>query len=329
MPAKTRIVFWGSPGIAATFLSHLVSEHSDRFTVTACVTQTEKTVQRQGKSSVRSAVHERALALGIPVLTPKSVKKEADAILGELQQHGFDLFVVLAYGKILPESIIDAPRLKSVNFHGSLLPLLRGASPIEHAVLYGFTETGWTLQRIVAALDAGDVIAQSRVPIEVSDTTFTLYQKLTAGLIEHGAAMLEGYVDGSLKAVPQDESNATHCGKLAAEDGRLTFSSAAAEILNRFRAFTPRPGVFAFFRNKKVKLGFHLMTDSPSNDEAGKLAPLASPGLLWKPGKDRLFVFCGDGKALEISTVTPEGKKSMTVTDFINGYRVTETDSFS
>ncbi len=321
MSGKTRIVFWGSPGIAATFLSHLVSEHGDRFTVTACVTQTEKTVQRQGKTAVRSAVHERAIELGIPVLTPKSAKKEADDILGELQEHGFDLFVVLAYGKILPESIIDAPRLKSLNFHGSLLPLLRGASPIEHAVLQGFTETGWTLQRIVPALDAGDVVAQTHVPIAPADTTLTLYQKLTTDLVQHGAAMLTGYIDGALRPVAQDDSKATHCGKISAEDGRLNFSLPAHEILNRFRAFTPRPGVFAFFRGKKVKLAFDLpalplLTDKPA-------------GSLFSPAKGHLAVVCGDGHALAISAATPEGKKAMPVADFLNGYRVGDGDSLT
>lgn len=319
--ARTRIVFWGSPGIAAEFLTDLYKNHSDRFEITACVTQTEKTVQRQGKSAVRSAVHNRAEELGIPVFTPRSVKKEADGLLQELEKIGFDLFVVLAYGKILPESIIDAPQLKSVNFHGSLLPLLRGASPIEHSLLQGFSETGWTLQRIVAALDAGDVIAQSVVPIADDETTGSLYTKLTADLIAHGASMLSDYIDGRAQIVPQDEAKATHCGKISAEDGKLDFNRPAMEIRNRYRAFTPRPGVFALFRNKKVKLAFDLLV--PATAASG------SPGSLISPAKGQLAVICGDGTALSITTITPEGKKAMAVADFINGYRLTDTDSLT
>lgn len=322
--ARTRIVFWGSPGIAAEFLGHLHTNHKDRFEITACVTQTEKTIQRQGKSAVRSAVHNRAEELGLPVFTPKSVKKEADQLLPELTKIGFDLFVVLAYGKILPASIINAPQLKSVNFHGSLLPLLRGASPIEHSLLYGFTQTGWTLQRIVEALDAGDVIAQSVVPIADEETTGSLYVKLTADLIAHGATMLADYVDGRAKIVPQDETKATHCSKISAEDGKLDFSRPAMEIRNRYRAFTPRPGVFALFRGKKVKLTFDL-GPSPHRGEGWPKAG-EGRGKLIREGKDSLSVICGDGIALPISAVTPEGKKAMAVSDFINGYRLTDTD---
>jgi len=321
---RTRIVFWGSPGIAAEFLSDLHKNHSDRFEITACVTQTEKTVQRQGKSAVRSAVHNRAEELGIPVFTPKSVKKEADVLLQELAKIGFDLFVVLAYGKILPTSIIEAPRLKSVNFHGSLLPLLRGASPIEHSLLHGFTETGWTLQRIVQALDAGDVIAQSVVPIADDETTGSLYVKLTGDLIAHGATMLTDYIEGRAQIVPQDETRATHCGKISAEDGKLDFTQSATEVRNRYRAFTPRPGVFALFRNRKVKLAFDLSLPSPSGRGAGGEG--GSPGSLISPAKGQLAVICGDGVALPIAAVTPEGKKAMAVADFLNGYRLTDSD---
>jgi methionyl-tRNA formyltransferase len=311
---QTRIVFWGSPGIAATFLSHLAESHADKFKVTAVVTQTEKTVQRQGKTAARSAVHEKAITLGLPVFTPRSVKKEGELLLRELDAFGYDLFVVLAYGKILPESIINAPRLKSVNFHGSLLPLLRGASPIEHALLYGFQETGWTLQRIVPALDAGDIIAQSRVAINDVETAGTLYDKMTQDLLQNGAAMLTAYVDGSAQIMPQDHNAATHCGKISAEDGRLDFTRPAAEILNRYRALTPRPGVFSYLRDKKLKLAFELPATPVSSE--------AIPGTLWIPTKGKLLVACGDGKALSIAAVTPEGKKTMPVADFINGYRI-------
>jgi methionyl-tRNA formyltransferase len=311
---QTRIVFWGSPEIAATFLSHLAENHADKFKVTAVVTQTEKTIQRQGKTAARSAVHEKAITLGLPVFTPRSVKKEGELLLRELEAFGYDLFVVLAYGKILPESIINAPRLKSVNFHGSLLPLLRGASPIEHAILHGFHETGWTLQRIVPALDAGDIIAQSRVGIDNAETTGTLYDKMTENLLQHGPAMLTAYVDGSAQIMPQDHNAATHCGKISAEDGRLDFTRPATEILNRYRALTPRPGVFSYLRDKKLKLAFELPATPVSSE--------AIPGTLWIPTKGKLLVTCGDGKALSIAAVTPEGKKTMPVADFINGYRI-------
>lgn len=319
MSEKTRVVFWGSPRIAAVFLEHLVRNHGDEFAVVACVTQTEKVVQRQGKSAARSAVHERAEALGIPVFTPKSVKKEADVLLGGLQKIGFDLFVVLAYGKILPVSIIDAPRLKSVNFHGSLLPLLRGAAPIEHALLQGFTETGWTLQRIVTELDAGDIVAQSRVAISPDETTGTLYPKLTQNLLDHGAGMLLDYVSGRAVIQPQNQAAATHCGKISAEDGKIDFTRPAMEIRNRYRAFTPRPGVFALLRGKKLKLAF--------DPQAPVIVMSGAAGLFVREGKTGLAVICGDGHALKIESVTPEGKKAMAAADFINGYRIGDNDT--
>jgi len=312
-----RLVFWGSPGIAAEFLEHLAQNHGDEFSVVAVVTQTPKVVQRQGKTEARSAVHSAAEKLGIPVFTPKSVKKEADALLAEFLKIGFDLFVVLAYGKILPQSIIDAPRLKSVNFHGSLLPLLRGAAPIEHAILNGFSETGWTLQRIVAELDAGDIVAQSKVQIDATDTTGTLYAKLTADLLKQGPRILTDYITGRAEIHAQDSSRATHCGKISAEDGKIDWSRPAQDIYNQYRAFTPRPGVFSFFRGKKVKLA---LTPPP-----GPLPLTGEGGQLTKIGNS-LYVTCRGCVGLEIKNITPEGKKSMPAADFINGYRVTDTD---
>jgi methionyl-tRNA formyltransferase len=332
VPDKIRIVFWGSPRIAAEFLCHLVAEQAEVFSVVACVTQTEKVIQRQGKTAARSAVHQKAEELGIPVFTPKSVKKEADVLLAQLHDIGFDLFVVLAYGKILPVSIIDAPRLKSVNFHGSLLPLLRGASPIEHALLNGFTETGWTLQRIVTELDAGDIVAQSKVEISPTETTETLYPKLTKNLLEHGARMLAGYVQGKAQIMPQNHALATHCGKISSADGKIDFSRPAMEIHNKYRAFTPRPGVFASFRGKKVKLAFEIpdsglwawRADSSSALHVTGEGP--GVGSLVRDGKSDLWILCGDGNYLKITMITPEGKKAMAPGDFINGYRVVDGD---
>jgi methionyl-tRNA formyltransferase len=313
MAEKIRLVFWGSPPLSASFLRHLVTTAAGPFEVVACVTQPEKIVQRQGKNVVRSAVHTAALEQGIPVFTPKSVKKEFPELLAELSKIGFDLFVVVAYGKILPIEIIDAPRLKSVNFHGSLLPLLRGASPVEHAILYGFQETGWTLQRIVPELDAGDIIAQTHVPISDTETTATLFEKLTQDLLAHGAQMLSDYAGGASKIEPQEHVRATHCGKLSAEDGKLDMQKPAAEIRNRYRAFTPRPGVFVQFRAKKIKLNFDL--------QAPVSAFTGQPGSLHSPAKGELWLICGDGRGLRLDTLTPEGKKAMLAADFLNGYR--------
>ncbi|MBV6493003.1 MAG: Methionyl-tRNA formyltransferase [Turneriella sp.] len=318
MDKRTRIVFWGSPKIAADFLSVLSKEPA--FEVVACVTQGEKILQRQGKSTVRSFVHETAEKLSIPVFTPRVLKKEAEPLLESLARIGYDIFVVLAYGKILPQSVIDAPRLKAVNFHGSLLPLLRGASPIEHALLYGFNETGWTLQKIVPELDAGDILAQSKVAVLPTDTAETLYAKMTESLLLHGRTMLLDYIEGRTIATAQDTRVATHCGKIFAHEGKLDFTQSAAVLVNRFRAFTPRPGVFAHFRGKKIKLTFDL--NSPFKAIAG------APGTLTSYGKTELWITCGDGNALRIESITPEGKKSMGAIDFLNGYRITNGDKF-
>lgn len=320
MNSPLRAVFWGSPKISAQFLEHLFKNANDKFCITACVTQSEKTIQRQGKSVARSAVHVFAEENGIPVFTPRSVKKEAESLLQDLRKVGFDLFIVLAYGKILPQSIICAPRLHSVNFHASLLPLLRGASPIEHSLLQGFTETGWTLQRITEELDAGDIVAQTKVSIDANETTGTLYAKLTQDILDNGIKMLEAYTSGETELRAQDAKSATVCGKIFAQDGHLNFSHSAEGIRNRFRAFTPRPGVFVYFQKKKIKLTFDL--DTPPLPLAGK------PSSLVREGRDNLFVVCGDGRALKILTATPDGKKEVMARDFINGYRVETGDEF-
>lgn len=322
MKDSPRIVFWGTPGIAARFARHLVEDAKEKFRVTACVTQAEKIVQRQGRAVVRSPVHELALEKQIPVFTPRSLKKESESLLSELQKIGFDIFVVLAYGKILPQNIIDAPRYHSVNFHASLLPLLRGASPIEHSLLHGFTETGWTLQRIVQELDAGDILSQTRIAIDAAETTGTLYEKLTADLLTHGVRMIESAIEGKEVPRAQDESKATFCGKISTQDGRIDFTKCATDVRNRYRAFTPRPGVFTYFKEKKIKLDFDLnKLPLPAPDKM-------NPGEILREGKDTVYVVCGDTQMLKISALTPEGKRALTPLEFLNGYRVETGDEF-
>lgn len=312
----TRIVFWGSPALSAAFLEELYLNHRDKFCITACVTQPEKEIRRQGKSRAQSAVHSKATSLGIPVFTPNSLKDST--LLPQLTACGFDLFLVLAYGKILPQHFLQTPPLGALNFHASLLPLLRGASPIEHALLYGLRETGWTLQRMAAELDAGDIIAQSHVPIADTDTAGTLYQKMLHNLLAEGPWMLEQYASGRAVVRTQEHHLATYCGKIRAEQGLLDFSKPAGQVRNHFRAFSPRPGVFAFFRGQKVKLEFDLQKPPLATDRTA--------GSLIRPEKGVLAVACGDGRALFIATLTPEGKRPMPALDFINGYRLRDTD---
>lgn len=312
---KVRISFWGTPPISATFLEKLI--HDNRFEISFVVTQQDKPRSHRGRKIEASPVKQIADANNIPVFTPASLRfseknrERAQKLLEEMQKFSVDFHVVLAYGKIIPEDFYSYPSLAAVNFHASLLPFLRGAAPIEFSLINGFKETGWTLQKITDELDAGDVFAQTKVTVDYPDTRSTLYTKLTDDLLQHGADILYDYGRNALTPHPQNENEASHCSKITTEMGLLDFSLPAELLRNRARALEGKPGVFAFFRGKKVKL--FLDTSAPM--EKTNL----SPGEL-EINDSILRIAAGDLHSLAFSSLQFEGKKAMAARDFSNGY---------
>jgi len=298
------LVFCGTPRFAVPTLEALV--HAG-FPVRLVVTQPDKPRGR-GLALAPSPVKQSALALGLPVAQPESIKNN-DAFLEQLTALNPDAIIVVGYGRIIPQWMIDLPRLGNINLHASLLPKYRGAAPIQWAIARGESTTGVTTMRIDAGLDTGDILLQKEIPIQPTDTAETLAPMLAATGANLMVETLRGLEAGTISPCPQNSENATLAPILKKEDGRIDFRRTAQEICNRLRGFQPWPGAFTTFRGKNL----HVW------DAAAALRSLPPGELLIEHGL--LFVGCGGGTALALLEVQPEGKKHMAARDFIHGYR--------
>jgi methionyl-tRNA formyltransferase len=299
------LVFCGTPRFAVPTLQKLASSG---FGLRLVVTQPDKPRGR-GLEVTASPVKSRALELGLPVIQPDKIKNNEQfrAQLAALQP---DAIVVVGYGRIIPQWMIDLPQLGNINLHASLLPKYRGAAPIQWAIASGETITGVTTMRIDAGLDTGQILQQREIPIAPDDTTETLAPRLADMGAELMVETLRGLEAGTIQARPQDHRLATLAPILNREDGLIDFGRMAAETLNRLRGFQPWPGAFTSFRGKQLQ----VWSAKPAN------AAAAAPGEIKIEG-ERLLVGAGQNTALELLEVQPEGKKRMAARDFVHGYR--------
>lgn len=297
------LVFCGTPRFAVPTLEALV--HAG-FPVRLVVTQPDKPRGR-GLVLTPSPVKQSAVSLGLPITQPESIKNNSEFRL-QLASINPDAIIVVGYGRIIPQWMIDLTRLGNINLHASLLPKYRGAAPIQWAIARGETMTGVTTMRIDAGLDTGDILLQREIPIGASDTAETLAPALAALGAELIVETLRGLEAGRISARPQNDAQASLAPILKKEDGRIDFRLSAQEVRNRMRGFQPWPGVFTSFRGKNL----HVWNAALSQRS------LAAGELL--ADGDHLFVGCGED-ALEILEVQLEGKKRMAARDFVHGYR--------
>ncbi|HXM62627.1 MAG TPA: methionyl-tRNA formyltransferase [Terriglobales bacterium] len=304
MTQSLTLVFCGTPRFAVPTLEALV--HAG-FPVRLVVTQPDKPRGR-GLALAPSAVKESALALQLPVTQPDSIKNN-DEFRAQLTALKPDATIVVGYGRIIPQWMIDLPRLGNINLHASLLPKYRGAAPIQWAIAFGETVTGVTTMRIDAGLDTGDILLQKEMPIKPADTAETVAPMLAAIGAHLMVDTLRGLQEDTIKPRPQDHTKATLAPILKKEDGRIDFRQTAQEICNRLRGFQPWPGAFTMFRGKNL----HVWDAAAAQ---GSLSPGES-----LVESNRLFVGCGEGTTLALLEVQPEGKKRMPAGDFVHGYR--------
>ena len=303
MSLPVRVIYFGSPDFAVPALSALV-ERGDLARVVALVTQTDKPTGR-GQTLSPPPTKVVALEHEIPVLQPKTLKDEA--VQKELAAFNADLFVVAAYGKLLPQAVLDIPRLGCVNLHASLLPRHRGAAPIAHALLQGDRETGVCLMRMEAGLDTGPVYARVVTPIEENDNAGSLTDRLAQLGAELLVQNLPALAAGTLAAVKQPDAGATYANKLKKEDGAVEWQRPAEDVWQRIRAFSPWPSAYTFVDKKRLQ----ILAATPAHDTH------ADPGAAIIDGT-RLIVGCGKG-ALEILEVKPEGKRAMAIDAYLAG----------
>lgn len=301
------VVFMGTPAFAVNSLEALVEAGH---TVAAVYTQPDRPKGRGQELSV-SPVKEAAMRLGLPVYQPERIRGS----VAELAAFGAKAMVVVGYGQILPQSIIDLAPLGIINVHASLLPFYRGAAPIQWAIAQGETETGVTTMKIDAGLDTGDMLRKAELSIGTEETA----PELSARLAEAGAELLietlEMMERGQIVPEPQDHSSATMAPILKKEDGVVDWTQTATVIHNRLRGFTPWPGATTLFRGAGLKI-----LSARVSGETG-----LEPGFVAVRAK-KLVVGCGAGTALELVEVQPEGRKRVSGESFANGARLLDNE---
>jgi methionyl-tRNA formyltransferase len=304
MTESLNLVFCGTPRFAVPTLEKLVEAG---FRICLVVTQPDRP-QGRGLEVAASPVKRRALDFGLPVTQPEKIKNNEDfrAQLAALHPQAI---IVVGYGRIIPQWMIDLPPLGNLNLHASLLPKYRGAAPIQWAIASGEAATGVTTMQIDAGLDTGDILLQREVPIAAEDTSESLAPRLAKIGAELMMETLEGLQSGAVTRHPQDHPRATLAPILKKEDGQISFQRTAAENLNRLRGFQPWPGAFTTFRGKTLNIWQAAL--SPQTAPEGELSVHGN----------HLLLGCAANTALDLQIVQPEGKKRMPAADFIRGYR--------
>lgn len=305
-----RVAFFGTPSFAVPTLDALLaSEHQ----VVGVVTQPDRPRGR-GQQVSEAPVKARARIAGVPILQPTRLKDEE--FLEAFRAWGVDLGVVAAYGRLLPQVLLDVPPRGLINVHASLLPAWRGASPIQRAVLNGDAVSGVTIMRVVLALDAGPMLARVEVPVSREDTTGSLEARLAIA----GASVLRDLVDRMGRGVPiveepQDDAAATLAPRLEKHEGLIDWTRSAWALDCHVRGMQPWPVAFTFVDGQRLMIREARADATPSGT--------ASPGGLVQQDGDTLLLACGDGQTLRVARVQPEGKRAMTAREWLQGRRAT------
>lgn len=300
-----KIVFMGTPDFAVPVLHALADAGHE---IGYVVTQPDRKRNR-GKVTF-SPVKEAAVELGIPVLQPEKLKED-EAVKEQIRDYAPDALIVVAYGQILKQDVLDIPRLGCFNVHGSLLPKLRGASPVQHAILQGMEKTGVTIMKIGPGLDDGDMISRAETPVDHKN-----FQQLFDELAQMGAELLVKTLpeieQGTAVYTPQNEAEATKCGIIRKQDGFTGFQQDPVEVERKIRAFDPWPGVFCQKGKDRIKLWKAEAVDRQAGAENGTLLDASDQGI---------EIACG-GKILRVLELQMPGKKRISAAAFLRGHAV-------
>lgn len=293
----------GNPEFAVPSLQTLTASNHE---IAAVVTNPPKRMGR-GKNERPSAVHQAAIDLNIPVMFADSLKSEI--LHNQLNQLTPDLFCVVAY-RILPKELLQIPRIGAINLHGSLLPIYRGAAPIQRAIMNGDISTGLTTFFLNKKVDTGEILLQKSIQIKSKDTYGTLSETMSilgADLLLDTIDMLES---GRVEPVQQDHTQTTSAPKIKSEEREINWSNTASEICNHIRGITPIPGAYTTYKNRRFKL---FETDVVSSQSVSGV-----PGMITEVTKSTLIVNTGNG-LLSILSLQREGKKRMLIKEFLIG----------
>ncbi|MEZ4180506.1 MAG: methionyl-tRNA formyltransferase [Candidatus Doudnabacteria bacterium] len=300
-----KIAFFGTSQIGLPILTRLTQEHE----VVCVITSPDAKIGRK-QIFTPSPISLLATQLSIPQLKPQTIKKNPE-IQEQLQNLNADIFVVVSYGKIIPEQIINIPKYKTLNVHFSLLPKYRGASPVQYALLNGESTTGTTIFVLDKGMDTGPILSQAQLQINPDETNPELQQRLSILSTDLLLTTLQKYCSGELLPTDQDNDQATSTKLISKEDGLIDWGQSADQIYNQFRALQPWPGIYTVWNNKTLKLlKIELVNANTNSLPPGQVDP-----------QDPTVIHCGNQhSAIRLVEVQLEGKTAIKIKDFINGY---------
>lgn len=312
--SKARVLFMGTPDFAVPSL-RLLLEEKDQVEVIGVVTQPDRPKGRK-KVLTPPPVKVEAIKHDLPVFQPQKLRSE-EAIRQVLELQP-DLIVTAAYGQILPEPVLNAPKYGCINVHASLLPKYRGGAPIHHAIINGEKETGVTIMYMVKALDAGDMLLQRAIPITSGDNVGTMHDKLANLGAELLKEVLPSILDGTVQAVPQDDEQATFAPNITREDEKIDWERTAQELDCQIRGLCPWPVAYTLWKGKPFKIWKASVVNEETQGEPGTVIRLDANGIVVATGKG----------LLRLTEVQPSGKKPMPARQFINGRQMKAGDRF-
>ncbi|ODJ67889.1 methionyl-tRNA formyltransferase [Brochothrix thermosphacta] len=300
----TKIIFMGTPDFAVPVLQKLIADPS--ISIEAVVTQPDRKVGRK-HILTPTPVKKAAVAADLNVLQPEKLRTSEE--LETLINMDVDLLITAAYGQILPNSLLEAPRLGAINVHASLLPKLRGGAPIHYALIEGHKEAGVTIMYMAEKLDAGDMLSQSAIPIEEEDNVGTLFEKLSIVGADLLVETLPAILDGSIVAVPQNEAEVTFARNISRDQERIDWNKSARAIFNHVRGMNPFPSSFTTFEGGNWKIWEVVESFEETTAPAGTIVSV----------DQTIRVAAGDGKTVDIKVFQPAGKQRMTTSDYLRG----------
>ena len=305
-----RIVYLGSSTTSKEILNHLIDKN---YTIVLVVTQPDKKGGR-GNKLLPTPVKLLSIEKKIPVLTPED--PNSNDTIKEISRYNPELFFLCAYAKLLRKDLLNLPDKGAVNLHFSLLPELRGAAPIQRAIMKGLKRTGVTTFFMNESLDKGDIILQKSLQIKDFETAGELEKRLIELAKEVATRTIETISKGSVKTIKQDENKKSYAKKILKEERKIDWSWIASDIVKKINGLSPKPGSFTHFKGKRI-----ILLKSKIGDT-----------MVGKPGtivlRNGLEVVAGDKKTVIIELLKPEGKKVITAQDFINGFRIKDGETF-
>ncbi|MBQ9853735.1 MAG: methionyl-tRNA formyltransferase [Bacilli bacterium] len=302
---KLKVIFMGTPVFAVPILQKLI----DNYEVILVVSQPDRERDRKG-NILATPVKELANKYNIPVYQPEKIRKEYQKII-DLNP---DIIVTCAYGQIIPEVILNAPRFGCINVHGSLLPKYRGGAPIHHAIINGESETGITIMYMDKGMDSGDIISTRVVPILDNDNLDSLYEKMSIVGAELLIDTMPSIIDGTNNRIKQDESLVTFGYNITKEEEKISFDDTSRNIFNKIRGLSSIPGAYCYFGDLRLKIYESFITDIFSDKE---------PGTIINVDKTGIYVATNDN-VIGITDLKLEGKKRTNIKEFVNGIKKEE-----